>query len=167
MRTRKEIAELINGLAYDFGHFTVADFIEHLGQAIDRRILSLRCAMPAGVFGAWLTDSEHPLEYLIVDQTISGQHAIHIQLHELGHIALNHQTGSITTHLLETLISGRDDSPLKQALHRRASRQDDEQEAELFAVIVQERLIAAARINYLEASSSTDTLQQYFDDLGV
>ncbi len=167
MRTREKIEQLIDGLGYDFSRFMIPNFIAHLSQSIGRKIFLIPCAMPEGTFGAWLTDNELPLEYLIIDQGISGQHAIHVQLHELGHMMMRHQTGRITSHLLQALIAGKDDTVLQQALHRRPSRQDDEQEAELFAVIIQERLMQVARIHYLETSSSSDTLQQYFSDLGM
>ncbi|MGB1249626.1 MAG: hypothetical protein ACPG8W_03270 [Candidatus Promineifilaceae bacterium] len=167
MRTRQEIERLIDRVGYNFGQFTIASFIDCLSQTMGRKIFAISCPMPENTFGAWLTDSELPLEYLIVDSGIAGQHAVHVQLHELGHMVLNHRTASVTPQLLQKVLNGKNYSALKHALHRRASRTDDEQEAELFAVIVQERLIAAARNSYLETSSSSDMFQQYFADLGV
>ena len=100
MNPRLQSEKILADLQYDFRDFTIEHFINWVGELKGRRIFSFPLKMPAGLFGAWLSDGEEPNEYIFYRANVPPMYQIHIQLHELAHILLEHPTLRITRKLL-------------------------------------------------------------------
>jgi hypothetical protein len=171
---RLQSEKILVDLQYDFRDFTIEHFIKWIGELKGRRILSFPLKMPAGLFGAWLTDDEEPNEYIFYRADVPPMYQIHIQLHELAHLLLGHPTLHITRELLAAALSGQGELPFNELARLRStvkpedSRSIREVESEILASVIQEQIIRYSQLKQLTRGISSDrNIANYLKDLGM
>jgi hypothetical protein len=141
---------------YDFDRFTLQGFTRWLEHRRGRRIVLVSHPMPATLFGAWLAGDAD--DYVFYEADTHPLHQTHICLHEMAHMLCGHLPVRIDS--LQTQV------PLQQAnadgaaidsLLLRSTREDQiEQEAELLAGLIQDRVLRAAQARALAATTAKD-----------
>ena len=171
---RLQSEKILADLQYDFRDFTIEHFIKWIGELKGRRIFSFPLKMPAGLFGAWLSDGEEPNEYIFYRANVPSMYQIHIQLHELAHILLEHPTLRITRKLLAAALSGQGELPFNELARLRStvkpedSRSIREVESEILASVIQEQIIRHSQLEQLTGGISSDqNIANYLKDLGM
>ncbi len=94
---------------------------------------------PAGLCGAWLAGPT--TDHIFYERQTSPLHQVHIILHELSHLLCDHRGGSVADRELQALLLP-DLRPemVDHVLRRRTYSTDAEQEAELLASLILERV---------------------------
>ncbi len=142
-RQDDEIKKIIEALNFSFKDFTLEGFVAHLEKCLNRSIHLVPVSMPPGCFGAWVSDRDLAVEYVFYNKSLSLLHREHVQLHELAHIVLGHQTLKVGSQELNLLARSEDNDPIAGVLYRSQTRSDlEEREAEEFAVFIQARRAA-------------------------
>lgn len=177
MRTVKQhIKNVISDLDYDFSQFTMDDFIDHIGQKNGRRIYLLETTLPSGCYGAWLTDTYCQNEYIFYDCNLPTVHQVHVQLHELSHFLLGHETVKIgdeaeLIEMMQRLQQNEIPAHFEQALaraHHQPDRQQKEEEAEILANQIQAFVFKyASRTELMNAVSHNESAAQYLRSMGI
>lgn len=160
------VRSVMESLGYDFQHFEVENFIHHLEQRRGRNILRVSYDFHPGLTGLWIP--AETTDYIFYAQFTHPIHQIHIVLHEIAHMLLKHDTLRIDQLLTPTLIE------IFHHLHdveypSSANFRDDsqEQEAEAFVYLIQQRIVAARRFDRLTQSiTSIAGLDRFTDTLG-
>lgn len=138
MNVLHRVKNKLDALDFDFSHFTLAAFADHVGVKLGRRIEFIPLLMPAGVYAAWIRDRELPLDYIFFNPNLPSLLLEHSQLHELGHLICQHQTLLIGTAELDRLMQQGD--PAGALCRSQKVKSDlEEQEAETLAAWVQVR----------------------------
>jgi hypothetical protein len=92
-----------------------------------------------GPCGAWLPS--HEGDYVFYEPNTGHFHRDHIVLHELGHLLMGHDAQSFWTDEAPTLLPDLDLKVIATHMLARSSHDDPvEQEAEMIATLVQERV---------------------------
>lgn len=169
MHTTDRMLTKLDSLGFDFSRFTIEGFVSWLEAKTGRRIFMLAMGMPAGMYGAWLSDAEHPNEYIFYDDTAPQLQQVHTQLHELSHFICQHQTlrvvGADLAHILQALQSGRmPDSVLLRA----RNSDENEEEAEIMAMLIQSQVIQHERLSELtNVVSANAEAAAYLHNMGL
>ena len=170
---RQQMTRLLDRLDYDFRAFTLDSFIAWVEKQIERHILIVERPLPPHVNGLWISDAEDPYEYLFIADDLPALQRTHTILHEVIHIILNHNTLKVTEAQLRSLLPMlQDDSvgleKLWGTVLLRAYRPNrEEQEAEIMAHLIQERLYAHERLSALTAPSTRPHTRAYLQKLGL
>lgn len=168
---RKQInRHLLKLKTYDFSQFSIASFIAWLENEIGRKIILIPWTMPAGKFGAWISDADDPVEYIFFDKEAPPLQKIHTQLHECCHILCQHPTLAITKENLRKLFGASDDIAYRSSpLFDQPKRPELEVEAEFVAAIVQKQALQHNRQKQLvqEMMVESVNLGQYLKSIGV
>ena len=173
MDTTGRMTAKLNDLGFDFGQFTIERFITWLEQTTGRNIYLLGVRMPAGMYGAWISDAEHPHEYIFYDDTVPPLHQGHIQLHELSHFICQHRTYQVTSRGIQDVLRAirrrvMPESMAESARFRAANSKEEEVEAETLAMLIQNRVIQYQRMNELErVVSDNEAAASLLSDLGI
>ncbi len=164
MNIRVRMKAKLQELNFDFRHFTMEKFVAHIEKLRGKEILFIDWDMPAGLYGAWISDADDPCEYIFYSKSAPPIHQIHIQLHELAHIINDHDTLRVSKTDLEASMNKREDdiSLFAHALMRAPNDTEMEQEAEMLATLVQEQALRYVQVQNLKAvvSSSEVVLSQ-------
>jgi hypothetical protein len=154
----------LDALAFDFSHFTLDAFAAHLSTHLGRSIEFIPLALPPGLYGAWASDKDLPLEYIFFNQTLSPLHQEHTKLHELAHLILGHQTQKIGRAELEQLMAS---GQLAGALHRshQARANQDEYEAEELAAMIRAMAHSSQTQDIEKTSSSLQFGRRFLSDI--
>jgi len=153
------MAALLDGIDYDFGQFTMADFRRWLERRRGREIVLIphRIASPT-VSGAWLAGVER--DFLFYAANASPIHQAHIQLHELAHMVCGHATLELPDGRIGLTFRraiGLDGAAALGALLMRSSHSDAEEiEAETLASLIQGRVLRHGRLRKLTQASAGD-----------
>lgn len=168
MDVKAKMKAVLDGLAFDFSNFTMDGFVSWLQERTAREIEFIFWEMPPGLFGVWLSGPELGTEYIFVDKSAAPLHKVHIQLHELSHIICGHTTITLNKSSLQKLLIdfAENDHSSYSALFRSFSNEQQEQEAELLAALIQQRVIRHKRIQQLSIAASSDSeLATHFKSL--
>jgi hypothetical protein len=135
---RRRCEEAVRGLTIPVP-FDLAAFCDRLARHRNRPIRLLPATLPAGSpCGLWIaTDTA---DYITYERDTAGPHREHIILHEVGHMVLDHAGTKVTVEdSLRLLLPNLDPRMVRSVLGRSGYSAEEEQEAELFAALVQER----------------------------
>ena len=154
MDATSRVLARLDELGFDFSSFTTERFVSWLETKTNRKIFLLAVRMPMDMYGAWISDAEHPHEYIFYDSTVPPLHQGHIQLHELSHFICKHETLKVTGDDLQDILQaiqngGMPPCVAQSALLRAPNSDDDEAEAETLAMLIQSRVIQHERLNEL------------------
>lgn len=75
---------------YDLATFDLCSFRSWVARRRQRELHVVGWQMPMNMYGAWLVADAH--DFIFFDQNTPRLHQAHIQLHELAHMLLEHQT---------------------------------------------------------------------------
>ncbi len=119
--------------------FDIQQFCRYIGECRGRSILLHPVDSPAGPCGTWLAGPTS--DHIFYERHTSPLHQEHIILHEVSHLLYGHRSGSVSAGDLQALLLP-DLRPemVESVLRRRAYSTDDEQEAELLASLILERV---------------------------
>jgi len=159
---------LLDKLDFDFSQFTMPDFVGWIERRKDRKIIFIKWEMPPGMFGAWLSDVDEPVEYIFIEKNVPSMHQAHIQLHELSHILLEHTTIQLSKNKMKALLHQAISKPdvLDNALLRASANHEMEEEAETLAALIQYQVIQHEKLQQLMVSSH-EGIGDHFNSLGI
>ncbi|GAA3170873.1 MULTISPECIES: toxin [Streptomyces] len=122
--------------------YDLTTLLNHLTAVRGRPILLLAAPMCAtGPCGLWLPLPD--TDCILYEEQTSRHHQEHIIAHELSHIVCGHQgSGTLEPAAMEQLFPDLDPSLVKDLLFRKDYGDAQEQEAELMAYLLGERLRA-------------------------
>jgi hypothetical protein len=122
--------------------FDVEQFCRSIGERRGRPILLHPIESPAGPCGTWLAGPTN--DHIFYERDTSPLHQEHIILHEVSHLLCGHRGGSVSARDLQALLLP-DLHPemVESVLRRRVYSTTDEQEAELLASLILERVACA------------------------
>ncbi len=163
----QRIQFVLDSLCYDFDAFEVDHFVHQLEHLRGRSIIRVSYNFDAGLTGLWIP--AETADYIFYTQFTHPIHQAHIMLHEVAHMVLGHHCKRIDQILPTELINT---FRLSNEFLSRSS-QDletdfDEQEAEAFVYLIQQRVVAAKRFSQLtRGQSSIEGLDHFTDSLGL
>lgn len=149
---------VLASLDFDFNNFTMDRFTAWVQERHGREIRFVPWKMPPGLFGVWMSDADEPVEHVFVDSNVPPLQAVHIQLHELGHILCKHPTARLTQGEMVNLLQRglKDPAALNELLLRAPMKAEWEEEAETLAALIQDQAIRHERLQQLEVAASSD-----------
>jgi hypothetical protein len=164
-----DVKRVITSLEYDFHKFELTNFVDHIARWVRKPIELVPFPFTAQIFGVWVPAPNQ--NYIFYNERVPYVHRVHIILHELAHILLNHPR-----HKLEDVLP----PELLQALRieetygrtrtapTEATRLDRaEQESEEFVLIVQRSVVKANLLSELtQESSSIAAFKPVTDSMG-
>ena len=168
MASNSKAEKILKELSFDFSTFSIDTFARHISQRKGREIFlipwgSNSSYMPAGMFGAWISDGEEPKEYVFYRTDITPIHQIHVQLHELSHILCGHPTLKITHELVSQIVTGKASPPFVDVPKMRSEyKARIEVESESLADLIQERVIRYLQIDQLICQTSSEEKLAHF-----
>jgi hypothetical protein len=156
-------------LRYDFRTFSIQGFISYIGEMKRREIITIPWAMPATIFGAWMSDDEEPKEYIFYRDNVPTIHQVHIQLHELSHLLLGHPTLRINRKKIAEVFEEKASLPFADLPRLRSPKQTEcETQAEVLATLIQERVIQNSHMDQLlNDLSSEEKLSNFLNTMGL
>jgi len=163
------VRRALDDLAYDFDRFELAHFVDYVAHVHTKPITVLSLPMSPVLHGAWVSSQRQ--EFIIVNTLVQPIHRTHIVLHEIAHLLLCHQARRIThvlpPELLRELESSEPSGRLRLAPSAKAQIDVDEQEAERFVYLIQDRVTPIQRLQELTCeSSSIPRLKPITDAMG-
>ncbi len=163
----QRIQFVLDRLCYEFDEFEVDHFVRHLEHLRGRSIVRMSYDFDPSLTGLWIP--AETADYIFYTRFTHPIHQVHIMLHEIAHIVLGHPCKRIDQivplSLLNTFQSS--DKFLGRVLDD-SETDFDEQEAEAFVYLIQQRIVAAKRFSQLtHGQSSIDGLNRFTDSLGL
>lgn len=163
----QRIQTVLDGIEYDFNQFSLDGFIKHLEVSRKRTIVQVSYEFNPGLTGLWIP--AETADYIFYTRLTHPIHQVHIILHEVAHMVLEHPCKRIDQILPPSLVKS---LRLSEAVLTRSvlnpSSDFEELEAEAFVYIVQQRIVAAKRLSQLtNGQSSIDGLSRFTDSLGL
>ena len=139
--TKARMKALLTELDYDFSRFTLDGFARWLAKRRGRPIVFVPWEMPPNLSGAWVASDGQ--DYIFFDQDTQPIHQTHIKLHEMAHILCDHPTVRVEPEqaLFHPTVA---DSSVSKALLRSTHSDQEEQEAETLATLIQEQILRHA-----------------------
>ena len=159
--------DVINQLGYDFNHFDLYHFIDHIQRHRRREIILVPADFDHELSALWVR--AETADYIFFNTNRHIIHQTHSILHEIAHITLDHQCIPISDVLPpDLLVELHSDGPIgrprivKPTLHVTP----EEQEAEEFVYIIQREVMNANRIEQLLGQgSSIQKLNKYVEGM--
>ena len=146
-------------LKFDFADFSMETFLRCVSRKKGREIIPIpwEMQMPSGLFGAWVSDSDEPIEYIFYRGDLSPIHKIHTQLHELSHFLCGHPTLHISQELLGQVAFEKASLRFADLPKLRSpNKAQIEAEAETLAHLIQERVVRHASLAQLTGDLSAE-----------
>lgn len=168
---KERLAAVLDGLGYDFTRFNVWDFAHWLAARRGRPIHLMPMALPPELFGAWIKSQQ--ADYIFYEAASPEVHVVHILLHELSHVLLDHQTLPLDDGLTLLLHYGHNrQAPAAfqqvEALFRNINYTDaQEHEAETLSALIQLRVFRLAGLGALTTPSANPEMRQIIGGLGL
>ncbi len=167
MLVSEKLKEAVDRLSYDFTQFEIAHFIHHIERLQRREILVIPLSFEPGLSAVWVR--AETADYIFYNVDTHPIHQTHNILHELAHILLNHTCWTIEQALPPELFALVRTAPLQGRLRKadpHLHADQEEQDAEAFVFLIQQRLVTANRMTQLVGqSSSIDALRQWVDSM--
>lgn len=134
----------------------VAELCRHLGEVRERPILLVPMQMPSShPCGMWVAARDEDL--IFYDANTTSAHQEHIILHELGHIICCHRgAGGLDEAAARLLFPDLDPDLVRDMLLRATYDDVQEQEAEIIAYLLSQRLAGAEQRHGAEAGDGGD-----------
>ncbi|MEQ8677146.1 MAG: hypothetical protein RLP44_08735 [Aggregatilineales bacterium] len=152
----KRVRFAIDSLHYDWHHFTFSDFIRHVAHTRQRQIeiMSMNLYDYSGI-----CLSTPKRDYIVYDAKRHPNLQLHIQLHEIAHLVLGHAVRvQVNTHdeLIEWLLVHVNTRTMK--LYTDPVKREQEDEAEYFAILVQNHAATHKRLHELTLTDHADDI---------
>ena len=169
MNAKLTAEKALRELQYDFRAFSIRGLISHISEIKGREIITIPWVMPATIFGAWMSDDEEPKEYIFYREDVPVIHQVHIQLHELSHLLLEHPTLHINRTKIADVFEEKAFLPFADLLRLRSPQQTEyETQAEALATLIQERVIQNSNMDQLlNDLSSEEKLVNFLKTMGL
>jgi hypothetical protein len=169
MEERSLAEKILRELQYNFQEFTINGFLSFIGEKRGRQIIATPWNMPPTVYGAWMSDGEEPKEYIFYRDNAQIMHQVHIQLHELSHFLLGHQTLQIDRKMIADVLEGKASLPFSEFLRLRSPAHSDlETQAETLAALIQQEVIHRSNLAQLMNDlSSEEKLANFLKTMGL
>jgi hypothetical protein len=117
-----------------------------------RRIVVCPTSTRPAPCGLWLAASSR--DYIFYEAETTPLHQAHIVLHELAHLVCGHQSAQVLEpELLRSLLPDLEPSVLQRVLRRASYDTEQEQEAELLASMLLERLAPRESASPIDAEA--------------
>lgn len=162
------VSAVIQQLKYDFRRFELDHFLDHIQRLRKRQLILMPAVLKHEIVAIWVyTDKADYIFFKSSDHVIHQTHNI---LHEVAHMMLDHTripledvlTPELFNQLFSEQITGR-----PRRITREPSNDIEEQEAETFVCIIQEKVMAANRMDQLlDKASSISELNSYVEGMG-
>lgn len=157
-------------LAFDFSKFEFEHFIHAIEQLHGRQILFIPWEMPPNLYGAWISNTAAPIEFIFFNTRISPILQTHTKLHEIGHLVHNHPTLRVSPEKLKEMLQEENLQTFQNALKR--SRENEgkevlEREAENFARGIVANVITQASLDHLHRPLSKKLTHEFLKELGL
>ena len=167
--TSRKVQRTLANLKYDFSHFELTHFVDHVARYRAKPIRLLPFAFTGSIFGVWVPAPYH--DYIFYSNRVHRIHQVHIVLHEIAHILLDHRRQRIDDVLPPELLRQLDRVELIGRLRVPPSAEvhgdEEEQESEQFVFLIQKQLVKARRLAELTGeSSSIPGLKPITDTMG-
>ncbi len=165
MRDERTLEAVIDLLHYDFTAFDIQHFLTHLQRHRQRPIIVNDLSFDSSLYGLWAPTDE--VDYLFVSEKLLPMHQVHTLLHECAHLLLNHRPVDLSKVFPEEVWKALGIQPGYGYL-RAADAVDSEQEeeAEVFVLLIQRRVTEANRLRELYGdSTSLVAMQRYVNTL--
>jgi hypothetical protein len=169
MKSTSNPEKILRELSYDFRTFTINGFISFISEMKGREIIAIQWRMPPTIFGAWISDSDEPREYIFYRDNVPLIHQVHIQLHELSHFLLGHPTLQINRNTITDVLERIAPFPFTDSPRLRSPEKTNiEIQAETLATLIQQRVIQNASLNGLMNDLSSDAkLANFLKTMGL
>ncbi len=165
LRPKRHLEAVIDRLQYDFTAFDVQHFLNHLQVQRQHPIHVIDFPFAPEIYGLWVP--AEGADYLFVNAHLLPAHRVHTLLHEIAHMLLNHRGIDVRTILGDTLWKTL--GVPATAGHLRAATPSDsvqDEEAELFVLLIQQRVTRARRLQELYGeATSLPLMRQYVQGL--
>lgn len=158
MKTQDRMKAVLADLDFDFADFEMERFVAHIENLKGRKIHFAPWKLPIGMYGAWISVSDRPEEFVFFDQGMPPLHQVHTQLHELAHIINDHPTERMSTAEMAKIRNNPDliaESHANVSL-RSPNETQYEDEAEILAALIQKEVIHHERMHQLAVAVSSD-----------
>ncbi len=152
---KRRMRSLLDELDYDFSQFTIDDFTRWLVKRRGREIVFNPRVLPTTIFGAWVKGIRK--DFVFYEPNTPVVHQAHSQLHEMCHMLCGHPTVEADdAQFLLRHAGGIDLAAFDSLLLRSIHTDENEQEAEMLASLIQERVYQHARMEELYKTVSGD-----------
>lgn len=164
----RSVYAVIEQLNYDFGHFELNHFLDHIQQLRERNLILMPTTLKHEIVAIWVyTGGADYIFFKATDHVIHQKHNI---LHEIAHMMMDHTLipleDVLTPELFNALFSGQITGRPRR-ITREPSDHIEELEAEAFVFAIQDRVMAANRIDQLlDKASSINRLNSYVEGMG-
>jgi len=165
-----KLGTVLDGLEYDFSKFNIHDFVEWIAERRKRPIYLKPWRFTKSIFGAWLPKDDFDLIYY--EPGLAEVHTIHILLHELSHMLLNHIPIQINEKLAFTFRAASDIDlqefePTIVGLCRSIQYSNEqEKEAEILSSLIQTRVFRLIGLESLTHISQNPAMTQFMQGIG-
>lgn len=150
------LQQRIDALGYDFESFTLDHFVAWIADQRRRPVHVYEVDFAGDLFGFWCPIDT--ADYIFIKKQLHPTHRIHVILHELAHIVLDHQGVELAEVLPSHLLEGLDEAVTQIVLRAPATypaTSDDEAEAEAFVALIRLRLVRLNRLRELFGDGSS------------
>ena len=146
--------------------FSVSAFADVISRRRGRRLSLLAKQTSLGPCGVWLALPE--ADYVFYEPRTSAIHQQHIILHELGHLLHDHEPSErVDDEVLAELFPTLDANMVRRVLGRTSYTAVEEQEAEMVASLVSERVRRRSVLPGTAADSNDDAVDRLRSTLGA
>lgn len=163
------LGTIVDRLEYDFSKFNIYHFIEWVAERRKRPIYLKTWQFTKSIFGAWLPKDGFDLIYY--ETGLSEVHTIHILLHELSHMLLNHVPITINQESASLFRTIGDPDPslheqviigLCRSIHYADVQETD---AETLSALIQTRVFRMAGLAALTHNSHRPEMKQLVEGM--
>ncbi len=180
MSGSKRIQAVLKHFPSDQVDVSPQTFAQWIGEFHSQEIRFVATPLPVGLFGCCFvftaSEEEFPTAMVVYNSKLSPVHQVHVQMHELAHLALGHPTWTGTSEDMEGLLH--EPTRLIQLVREFScrvttrqlvdgTRSPQDQEAELLTRLIFQRGSIARRERQLKRMSSQADLDEALRRMGI